>query len=110
MDKERRKVGMEPTCDTYTVLTMVGVVGDNVGTAVIVGVEVVGVLVGADVNVGADEGANVGAGVGAPVGTSTSGACTTAAGMVATKLVFTALSVEGFANKESIAAADTVGE
>ena len=94
-------------------LTIAGVVGDNVGTADMistVGVEVVGVIEGADVKVGAGEGANVGICEGAPVGTSTNGACTTASGMVATKLVFTALNVVGFANRESIAAADTVGE
>ena len=98
---------------------MAGVVGDNVGTAdmistvgvkVIVGVEVVGSIVGADVNVGAGEGANVGICEGAPVGTSTNGARTTASGMVATKLVFTALNVVGFANRLSKAAGDTVGE
>ena len=60
--------------------------------------------------VGETEGENVGADVGALVGTSTNGASTTAAGILATKLVFTAVNVVGFAKIVSIAAADTVGE
>ena len=60
--------------------------------------------------VGETEGENVGADVGALVGTSTNGASTTAAGILATKLVFTALSVVGFANRVSRSAGDTVDE
>ena len=55
-------------------------------------------------------GENVGAMVGALEGTSTNGACTTAAGMVVTKLELTALSVVGFAKRVSRSAGDTVGE
>ena len=102
---------VSPTCETYT--TLAGEEGVIVGTPVIVstvGANATGVMVGAAENVGTAEGANEGICDGAPVGTSTNGASTIAAGMVATKLVLTALSVVGFAKRVSIAADDTVGE
>ena len=109
----RREEGVSPTCETNTVLTLVGLA---VMIISMVGVSVTGTMVGAAVTVGAAEnvgfaeGENVGICDGAPVGVSTVGASTTAAGIAVTKLVFTAVNVVGFAKIVSIAAADTVGE
>ena len=100
-------------------LTMVGlavgvanVLVSTVGVVIIsmVGASVSGIMVGAAENVGFAEGANVGICDGAPVGTSTNGASTTAPGILATKLVFTALRVVELAKRVSISAADTVAE
>ena len=58
-------------------------------------------VTGAVSAVGDDEGVNVGSTVGALVGVNTSGACTTASGKVAARLVETALTVVGLAKRAS---------
>ena len=63
------------------------------------GLAVVG---GSTTTVGSAEGAKVGVLVGALEGTNTNGACAVAPGMVAARLVDTALTVVGFDNKASI--------
>ena len=63
--------------------------------------EEIGVRTGAVSAVGDDEGVNVGSTVGALVGVKTSGACTTASGIAAARLVETALTVVGLAKRAS---------
>ena len=58
-------------------------------------------VTGAVSAVGDDEGVNVGSTVGALVGVKTSGACTTASGIAAARLVETALTVVGLAKRAS---------
>ena len=64
--------------------------------------ELTGVRTGVISAIGDDEGENVGSTVGALVGTNTKGACTTAFGMVAARLVEMALTVAGLAKRASM--------
>ena len=93
------------------VLVVVGAVGVEAGVATgdatgdettgeITG-EVTGAITGAFSTIGDDEGENVARTVGALVGDNTRGACTTASGMVAAKLVEIALTVAGLAKRVS---------
>ena len=63
--------------------------------------EMTGEVTGTAPTIGDDEGENVASTVGALVGDNTRGACTTASGMVAAKLVEIALTVAGFAKRVS---------
>ena len=64
--------------------------------------ELTGVRTGAVSAIGDDEGVYVASTVGALVGTNTKGACTTASGMVAARLVDMALTVAGLAKRASM--------
>ena len=80
-----------------------GVVGAVTGVATgdASGDESTGEVTGSVSAVGDDEGVNVGSTVGALVGVKTSGACTTASGIAAARLVETALTVVGLAKRAS---------
>ena len=104
------KVVLVTVCEAYTtalVMPAMEVGGTVVDSAV--GVRTVGVETGGSAVVGAStaaegsaEGAKVGTVVGALEGTSTKGACTVAPGMVAARLVDTALTVAGSAKRASM--------
>ena len=91
--------------DTVVLVEVVGTVtgvetGDPIGDETTG--ELTGVRTGAVSAIGDDEGENVGSTVGALVGTNTKGACTTASGMVAARLVDMALTVAGLAKRASM--------